>query len=94
MPGLLQNDVLMIKHSSASSKTSRIKRKPVDSTLATSIGYDKAAAILEIEFQSGAVWQYEDVPEKVYKEMVLSSSIGSYFRDFIADIYPERRVRW
>ena len=83
----------MGKHASASSKISRIKRKTVDSTLATSIGYDKAASILEIEFHSGAVWQYDSVPEKVYKEMMRSSSIGSYFRDFIADMYSERRVR-
>ena len=56
-----------------------MKRENVESTLAASIGYDASISTLEIEFKSsGAVWQYLDVPESVYHEM-LNGSIGKIF---------------
>lgn len=60
--------------------------------MATSVGYDPVALILEIEFRSGEVWQYHHVPENVYYEMI-SDSIGKYFQAYIKGQYPESRVR-
>ncbi|WP_445957700.1 KTSC domain-containing protein [Yeosuana sp.] len=58
---------------------SGIKRIPVASSNIASIGYDKKAHILEIEFHHGAIYQYVDVPEKVYEELMSSPSQGAYF---------------
>ena len=49
---------------------SRIKRIPVASSNIASVGYDKEAHILEKEFHHGAIYQYVDMPEKVYEEFV------------------------
>ncbi|MFZ6665651.1 KTSC domain-containing protein [Peijinzhouia sedimentorum] len=63
----------------SSNNDSGIKRIPLASSTIASVGYDKAARILEIEFHHGAVYQYIDVPESVYKELMGSPSKGSYF---------------
>jgi len=67
-------------------------RQQVDSSMALSLGYDELTFTLEIEFRSGEVWRYHNVPENVYLEMI-SGSIGKYFQAHIKDQYPETPVR-
>ncbi|RAW00590.1 KTSC domain-containing protein [Pseudochryseolinea flava] len=67
-------------------------RRPVDSSMATSIGYDPESATLEIEFRSGEIWQYYGVQENVFYEMK-SVSIGKYFQLMIKNKYKEKRIR-
>ncbi len=62
---------------------SEIKRTPVISSNIAAIGYDKGAQVLEIEFHHGAVYQYVDVPERVFEELMSSPSIGAYFMNEI-----------
>ena len=47
-----------------------MKRQNVDSSMATSVGYESETSTLEIEFKTGEVWQYYDVPENVFNEMM------------------------
>ena len=69
-----------------------MERQNVDSSMATSVGYDPSTSILEIEFKSnGEIWQYYDVPENVYQEM-MNDSIGKYFLSYIRGQYAESRV--
>lgn len=69
-----------------------MERYSVDSSMAASVGYDPDNLILEIEFKSGEVWQYLNVPEDVYMEMI-GGSVGKYFQLRIKGQYPERRVK-
>jgi ATP-dependent DNA helicase RecG len=62
---------------------SGIKRVPVASSNIASVSYDKEEHILEIEFHHGAIYQYKDVPEKVYDELMSSPAIGAYFMNEI-----------
>ncbi|HSV88583.1 MAG TPA: KTSC domain-containing protein, partial [Bacteroidales bacterium] len=64
---------------------SGIKRIPVASSTIAAVGYDKEAHILEIEFHHGAIYQYVDVPEKVYEELMSSPSQGAYFMNELKD---------
>ena len=57
------------------------------------VGYDPKVKNLEVVFTSGKTWVYEDVPRKVYQEMIKSSSIGSYMREFIIDCYDSYQLR-
>ena len=57
-----------------------------------SLGYDANISILEIEFKNGAVWQYYDVPESVYYDMINSGSLGKFFHANIKYHYPESQV--
>ncbi|MFZ3377381.1 MAG: KTSC domain-containing protein [Chthoniobacterales bacterium] len=48
-----------------------------------SVGFDQARSILEIEFQSGNVYQYRGVSPDVYDELLSAASKGSYFEAHI-----------
>ncbi len=67
-------------------------RQPVNSSDISSMGYDEAAQTLEIEFQSGGVYQYFGVPHKVFSEMINSVSCGKYFHSNIKDVYSGQRI--
>jgi KTSC domain len=69
-----------------------MERKPVDSSMLTSVGYDPSTQTLEMEFKDGAIWQYLKVSELEYSRLIGSSSLGSYARDLIIGQYPEVRV--
>src|SRR5690606_37210664 len=59
--------------------TGKTQRIPVVSSNIASVGYDAKKKLLEIEFHHGAVYQYFDVPENVYEELMGSTSLGAYF---------------
>ena len=67
-------------------------RRPVDSTLIRSVGYDIASSVLEVEFDAGTVYEYYDVPLSVYSALMEAESKGSYFNDHIKDMYPYAQV--
>lgn len=72
-------------------QNSGIKKIPVISSNIASVGYDKNERILEIKFHHGAVFQYFDIPEKVYEELMSSPSLGAYFMNEVKDIFKHRR---
>ena len=45
-----------------------------------SIGYDSNSKVLEIEFDTYAVYRYYEVPEDVYEELMAAESKGSYLQ--------------
>lgn len=66
-----------------------VYRRPVESSLIRSVGYDVASSVLEIEFaEHGRVYEYFDVPLSVYSELMAAESKGAYFNDRIKDMYP------
>lgn len=57
-----------------------MERDYIESNNLASIGFDCDQSILEVEFKrSGAIWQYYDVEDSVYYELMAADSIGSYF---------------
>ena len=70
-----------------------MERQRVSSTNLRSIGYDAADGTLEVEFNSGGIYQYFDVPEAVYTALMRASSKGRYMNDHVRDHYRCRKVR-
>lgn len=70
-----------------------MERQSVVSSNLKSVGYDLESNTLEIEFQSGAVYQYYGVPPEIYEALMRAPSHGSYFYANIRDRYPYRRVK-
>jgi hypothetical protein len=68
-------------------------RQPVQSSNIRSVGYDATTLILEVEFYSGGIYQYLNVPPAVHEHLMHASSKGSYLRNHIRDHYRFRRVR-
>jgi hypothetical protein len=67
-------------------------RTPVNSSVIASIGYNVIHRTLEIEFHSGKVYQYSQVPSYVYDELMETRSKGSYFSHYIRDKYTTREI--
>jgi hypothetical protein len=69
-----------------------MERTKFVSTSVASAGYDAATLVLEIEFASGRIYQFEGVPRGVYDWLRRTSSKGSYVSRMINDRYPYRDV--
>jgi len=68
-------------------------RQRVSSSNVLSIGYDASSSTLEVEFNSGSIYQYSGVPEAVYTALMCASSKGSYLNNHIKDRYHCQHVR-
>ncbi len=67
-------------------------RKYIESSMIRSIGFDSESSTLEIEFNSGAIWQYSDFPESEWYLFESAESQGKFFNSNIKDQYSEYRV--
>lgn len=67
-------------------------RVAVTSTNVESLGYDSASETLEVEFKNGTVYQYFDVPERVYEELRDASSVGGYLATQVKGVYRYSKV--
>lgn len=67
-------------------------REQVDSSQIASIGYDIESKTLEIEFKSGGVYDYHDVPQHVYMGIMSAGSHGKYFYAEIKGKYGFEKV--
>ncbi len=70
-----------------------MNRQPVASSNLRSVGYDSTSQVMEIEFHSGGIYQYFDVPGNVYSSLLTAGSKGSYFQTFIKDRYRTHKIR-
>lgn len=69
-----------------------IERKEVASSNLASVGYDARAKVLEIEFHSGAIYRYRDVPAEIHAGLMSAESKGQYFVRRIRGRFGFRRV--
>jgi len=69
-----------------------VKRERVSSSVIASVGYDDDTLTLEVEFHSGAVYRYFDIPNLVHTEFLAADSLGGYFTRHIRDEYPYERI--
>jgi hypothetical protein len=65
---------------------------PVASSMIQAVGYDPKTRILEVVFNSGQIYCYEDVPPNVYKELMAADSKGRYMQSEILGVYPDYPV--
>ncbi|NEW79035.1 MAG: KTSC domain-containing protein [Gelidibacter sp.] len=69
-----------------------MNRQSVESSNLASIGYDAENEILEVEFNHGGIYQYFDVPENVYEELMNAESHGKYFSANIRNDYEYQKI--
>lgn len=70
-----------------------MERVSVSSSNISSIGYDRQSAVLEVEFTSGDVYHYFNVPEHLYNNLMSSSSKGGFLNNFIKYNYRYQKTR-
>ena len=69
-----------------------MNRNQVASSNIASIGYDTTTQTLEVEFQSGWVYQYYGVSEFLHQEIMRAPSKGQFLNQYIKNAYPYSRV--
>ena len=67
-------------------------RQPVRSSNIASIGYESSTNTLEVEFSSGAVYQYYGVPKAVYQGLMNASSHGSFLAAHVKGRYQYKEL--
>lgn len=68
-------------------------REPVQSRALRSVGYDRHARTLELEFTSGSLYQYFDVPEFTFRALMLATSKGHFFQTSIDGKFRFKQVK-
>lgn len=69
-----------------------MEREMVDSSTILSIGYEPTSSTLEIEFKNGGIYQYFNVPDPIYQQLIASDSKGKFLHAYIKPAYPYSRV--
>jgi KTSC domain len=72
-----------------------MERVTVQSSHVTSIGFEPTAqgnGTLEVEFKSGSIYRYHNVPASEYEAVMDSASVGRYLTSNIFGKYDHERV--
>ena len=84
--------LLVITPNQNFNRLTMIKRKPIESSILKSIGYDSESKILEIELKKNKqIRQYHNFPKDIWEEFRTTDSKGLYFLKYIKDKYDELR---
>ena len=67
-------------------------RVDLHSTVLEAAAYHHLEALLELQFSSGAVYQYFGVPEQTYQELLSAESQGAYFNHHIRNRFVYAQV--
>ena len=65
---------------------------PVSSSNIAAIGYDSERAELRIEFTTGSLYEYYEVPQYVFDEFLAAESKGGYANEKIYKEYNQQRI--
>ena len=63
------------------------------SSVISSIAYDSATFTLRITFVSGMIYEYKNVPEKVYHALNTSGAKGIYLNQHIKGKYSFEKIK-
>jgi hypothetical protein len=69
-----------------------MNRQPVTSSNVADVGYDALTMTLEIGFKDGTVYQYFDIPESVYQELLSADSVGRFLNQQVKNSYRYAKV--
>jgi KTSC domain-containing protein len=67
-------------------------RQHVDSTGVLSVGYDDWTKTLEIEYAGGAVYDYSQVPEVLYRDLLAASSKRQFVDLYIKPYFEYEKI--
>jgi hypothetical protein len=90
--GLQQLNELVAEVSCIAPQPESIVAMAVDSSMANALGYDEESRVLQIEFASGAIYQYSGVEPEVWEELHDTDSIGRYYNAEIKGNYHCDRI--
>jgi KTSC domain len=69
-----------------------MRRQRVDSSAVVSVGYDDWSKTLEIEFSGGAIYDYAQVPEVLYRDFLAAESKGRFVNLYIKPYFEHEEM--
>ena len=60
-----------------------IEMVPVSSSQVASVGYNEEKKILRVKYVSGGIYDYHDVPARIFDEMLQAESVGKYMHQHV-----------
>ena len=73
--------------------SSRIARQSVHSHVLAAVGYSKRLHALEVEFISGAIYRYSDVPPQLYRDFLSAASKAQFYDANVRGHFPSVHVK-
>ena len=73
--------------------SSRIARQSVHSHVLAAVGYSKRLHALEVEFISGAIYRYSDVPPQLYRDFLSAASKARFYDANVRGHFPSVHVK-
>jgi hypothetical protein len=67
-------------------------RKPVASAALAAVGYDPTTGDLEIEFRTGRIYRYSDVPSAMHEWLLRTRNKGVFVSHHLSGRYGEQAV--
>ena len=64
----------------------------IDSSHLTGAFYDETSATLYLQFKGGTIYEYYDVPDYVYHELMAAESKGTYAHENIYKTYKQQKI--
>lgn len=69
-----------------------VHRCPAESSCILSLGYLAEHAVLDVEFLTGDVYRYFDVPPNAYTGLLVACSLGAYFNRVVKNRFDYVRL--
>lgn len=69
-----------------------MRRKPVKSSVVSSVGYDPDTKTMELEFSDGSLYEYYDVPAAIHRRLMEAESVGRFLNRFVTPGYENRKI--
>ncbi len=68
-----------------------MKREKVTSSNVYSVGYSNG--VLEVEFKDKSIYQYKNVPEFLFVQLLRANSKGRFLKEYIEKRYNYRKIQ-
>jgi hypothetical protein len=68
-------------------------RTKVTADILRSVGYDPDSELLELEFTSGDIYDYQKVQPHLYMGLMSSNAKDAYFNKYIRDHYEVEKIK-
>lgn len=72
-------------------------RTALNSSNIVAVGYEPdeqnpESGTMEVEFNRGIVYQYQNIPRWIYEGLIFAPSAGKYFKQTIVSAYEGQRI--
>ena len=74
------------------SQTPDMIMHPVESSSLRRVGYSEAGRTMKIEFKTGSIWEYLQVPPSEFESLLKAGSAGRYFHAYIRNRFQSRKI--